>query len=618
MITIFKNFTEVDKPHQVEIKNVLARIKSGKDGLKEQVEKLRTLPENEYKKEKKKLPIACFNGQFDYRSKDGFKEGSGYFILDFDDLEQPEKRLLEVKQKPFIYSAFLSPNGKDFKAVVKVPKLTSDYEYKVYFDLLKQEFPEIDPSGKDISRACFFSYDPNLYLNPAASTFTEKKERMKVKSWDNVNKALQKIEDAIEGEKHHIRTKIAYLFGGWVANKDIGENEALTLLGRSVAKNTDNYDAAMKSVEGCLQAGKQKPLSLGEIRDTLNMKTGLGKVYYHMDEVWDKVQNFIKEGYTKGMDLGWKTLEDNYSIKRGATTYIYGYPYSGKSQVWHEILVNLAYEYGTNAVIFSPESGNVEHIYAELISIAMKESIVGRPVNVDEFNNVSKFIKRKFRVIDPYGKEFNMKDLLGQVESIERGEEIKIDIISIDPLNYLDLDKTNRRSDLAQGKDLDIFLADAKKNDRHNCIVTHVRDIPIRNVKDDKGSILYSYYPCPTPFDTANGQMFYRKGMGMIAIWRPLDTDDNPIEKSDGSSYAQNETVFVVQKAKPKGIGKNSKASLFYDEDKNCYYEYINGYQSYSWGHKSAKPIQQNNTFMSENKPNLIPLQEAEKTETIF
>lgn len=592
-ISIFENYAKVDAPFDTSIESVLSRIKSGDKGLKETIEKIRQLKGKEYKEEKKKLPIACFNGLFSYRSKDGFREGSQYYILDFDGIDNPQKRRQEVESKPFVYSCFTSINGKDFKTIVRVPKIKSDYEYKLYFDLLSQEFPEIDPSGKDISRACFFSYDPNIYINPAATVFKEQRDKMKVKYWDKVNQALQKIEDAIDGEKHHIRTKIAYLFGGWVAAGSIGENEAMTLLERSVAKNTTDFEAAMKTVRGCLQNGKQAPLSMGQEKDVLNMKTGLGKVYYHLDEVWDKVQNFIKEGYTKGMDLGWKCLLDNYSIKRGATTYIYGFPYSGKSQVWHEVLVNLAYEYGTNAVIFSPESGNIEHVYAELISIAMKKSIVGQTVDKDEFETVAKFIKRKFWVIDPMGKEFNMKDLLGQVETIERSEEVKVDIVSVDPLNYLDLPDT-RRYDIAQGKDLDIFLADAKKNNRHNCIITHVRDIPVRNVKTKSGEVLYSYYPCPTPFDTANGQMFYRKGMGMVAIWRPLDTEGNPLKTDEGKSYAQNETLFVVQKAKPKGIGKNSQTSLFYDSEKNCYYEYVNGYKKYSWEFKEEKQIKLN------------------------
>lgn len=611
-VSIFKSYKEVDNPHNVHVNSVLSRIKQGDKGLKEQVENLWTLDKEKYKEEKKKLPIACFNGTFKYRSKEGFEKGSTLLILDFDDIDNPEARRQEVQSKPFIYSVFRSPNGKDFKALAKVPELKSDYEYKMYFDLLTQEFPELDQSGKDISRACFFSYDPDLYLNPAATTFKERRDKMKVKYWDKVNTALQKIEDAIEGEKHHIRTKIAYLFGGWVASKSIGENEAMTLLERSVAKNTTDFEAAMKTVRGCLQNGKQAPLSLGEQRDVLNMKTGLGKVYYHMDEVWDKVQNFVKEGYTKGMDLGWQCLEERYSMKRGATSYVYGYPYSGKSQLFHEIYVNLAYNYGTNTVIFSPETGNIEHIYAELISIAMKKSIVGKVVDQSEFETVSKFIRRKFWVIDPMGKEFNMKDLLSQVETIERSEGVKIDIISVDPLNYLDLPET-RRYDLAQGKDLDIFLADAKKNDRHNVIITHVRDIQPRQIKDSNKDVIGTYFPLPSPFDVANGQMFYRKGMGMICVYRPLDTENSPLEKKDGGGhYEENETLFVVQKAKPKGVGKNSSTSLYYDVEKNCYYEYINGYKSYSWQWKEPKKVQQNHNFMNENKPK-EELKEEEK-----
>ena len=46
--------------------------------------------------------------------------------------------------------------------------------------------------------------------------------------------------------------------------------------------------------------------------------------------------------------------------------------------------------------------------------------------------------------------------------------------------------------------------------------------------------------------------------------------------------YAENETHIIVQKSKPKGIGKTGKASIFWDWKKNRYYCYEGNQQLYS------------------------------------
>jgi hypothetical protein len=230
----------------------------------------------------------------------------------------------------------------------------------------------------------------------------------------------------------------------------------------------------------------------------------------------------------------------------------------------------------------SPESGDVEHIYAELISIAMKESIIGKPVDPEKYKHIAEFIRLKFFVIDPLGKRLTLRDVLNQVEILERMHNIKIDTITIDPLNYLDINTYGDRDDVAQGKDLDLFLADAKSNSRHNCIITHVRDIKSREIKIGK-DVIGHYKPMPTPFDVANGQMFYRKGFGMLATWRPLDTDRNPLTDDFGNEYPKNTLIIDVQKIKPKGTGELGRFSLYYDASKNCFYE---AGKRYSWQYK--------------------------------
>lgn len=594
IVTYCKSLKEPDIVEHLDLDDVLKSIKMSSKA-KVAVENVRNVLEKQgveaYKKEKIKLGLILFNGKFSYRDKSGFEEGSGYIILDFDNLKNPKQTLEGLKSKSYIYCIFQSVNGKDYKALAKVPKIRSDLEYKVYFNELVKQLPELDRSGSDISRACFISYDPNLYINTNCTTFEIKKENLEVKYWNKVEKVLRKIEEAVDGERHIIRLKISNLFGGWVANGEIEKSTALYLLQKSSLKNTDSdIDTITKTLEDGIANGMKSPLSISEEKRILNYKTGLGKVYQSYDEVEEKVKDFLKKGYTKGVDVGFQSLLDNYSMKKKSTTYFYALPAEGKSQIVYEICVNVAYKYGWNFAILSPETGDVEEVFSEILSVVMKTSISEFQFTAQDYEIASAFVRQHFYVIDPLGKDFCLVDMLDQVGALERQYEVKIDSIVIDPLNYLDVPLDGRREDIAQGKDLDLFLADAKKNDRHNIIITHVRDLPLRNVKG-KGDedVKYSYFPMPTPNDVANGRMFFRKGFMMVAIYRPRTTKGEPLEDENGYTYPKNTTLFVVQKVKPKGTGTLSITPLYFDVKRNRFYELVNGENSYAWEFENVK-----------------------------
>lgn len=582
-VTVFKDFVDTKAPHVVGVMNVLERIKTGGD-KKEFIDSIRDLKtKKERDEQKKKLPVICFNGTFSQRDKEHLIEASGLMVIDFDGVEDMQALRTKIESKPYTFANFRSPSGNGYKSLFRIPKVMDDKEFKTYFKAVKQQFPELDDSGKDISRACFFTYDKDIFINRHATEFRlpDVRKLYKVKNWDKVNQALRKIEDSVEGEKHLVRTKIAYLFGGWVASKAMSYDDALSLIEASVAKNTTDFPAAMKTVRECLLAGMSQPLSLYEEKQALDMKVGIGKLHFDLDDVWDKVKEFYKNGYQRGFDTGWDVLDAYYSVLLGSTTIVYGAPYSGKSQLFHEIYVNLAKLAGLNIAMVSPETGEVHNIFGELISIYVGQSFQGDyKMSEQERDEAAEFIKSHFFVIDSFGEDFTYRDVLTQVEAIERTHGIKIHIISVDPLNYLDHINPNLRSDKAQDKDLDVFNADARKNQRHNVIITHTRDRDSRVERDrDTKEIVREWLPMPKPRDILNGQSFYRKGMNMVGVWRPIDFDDNPLP-----DHEVNELVIDIAKVKPKGVGRVGRVSLYYDFKCNRYYSQQNGQRVYAQG----------------------------------
>ncbi len=116
-------------------------------------------------------------GTFSERKKTGFLKPSGFIILDIDGL--PVDQLSEVRQviesDQHTAICFLSPSGVGLKVAFRV-SMNNDAECKAAFAAISEYFSskyqiELDPSGKDISRACFVSFDPAIYYNPDAVEF---------------------------------------------------------------------------------------------------------------------------------------------------------------------------------------------------------------------------------------------------------------------------------------------------------------------------------------------------------------------------------------------------------------------------------------------------------------
>ena len=182
MVTIFKNFNEVVE-HKT-IPTILEEIKTGKY-LHAIVYLRKSLLENKleaYNKAKKSLPAFTPSGKFiDGRKVELLAEYSNFMILDIDKLEPEalQKAIGLVKNCEFTFASFISPSGNGLKILVKTDNVKT--EHKETFLLIQTHFEtllnlEIDKSGKDISRLCFYSHDENLYLNEDSKVFKSQNE----------------------------------------------------------------------------------------------------------------------------------------------------------------------------------------------------------------------------------------------------------------------------------------------------------------------------------------------------------------------------------------------------------------------------------------------------------
>jgi hypothetical protein len=175
--TIFKGFSQ-----PVEDKALMIMIKYIREGkYKEEVEKIRHLINNgdfdQADQLKKQLPAFTPSGTYEGgRKAELLKMYSGYVHLDFDKLnpDQLSEIFQKISEIPYTFACLRSPSGNGLKVFVQVTTSAVEHEtaYKQVQDFYEKELGILaDPKCKDITRLCFVSYDPDLYLNIQSQKF---------------------------------------------------------------------------------------------------------------------------------------------------------------------------------------------------------------------------------------------------------------------------------------------------------------------------------------------------------------------------------------------------------------------------------------------------------------
>jgi hypothetical protein len=179
IVTVFKNIKDTSTPFFRDVSVVLERVREGKS--KDIVKAVRAEKEKSKQNElKKELPAICFSGKFSKRSDASLEMYSGLICLDFD--KYPNKTELNADKEKlskdrYVMSVFLSPSGTGLKVIVKVPDDPANH--LGYFNALQDYFSStfFDKTSKNISRVCYESYDPSIYVNMDSDVWDKVSEK---------------------------------------------------------------------------------------------------------------------------------------------------------------------------------------------------------------------------------------------------------------------------------------------------------------------------------------------------------------------------------------------------------------------------------------------------------
>ncbi len=176
-ITIFKNFTTIIAHQSLE--QIITAIKS--NHYKKQVMAIREAAakgDSERKDFlKKQLDAFTVSGRFEGgRTMQTLTKYHPLVVLDIDKLDHQEVERIrrQATQIQYTRAGFVSPSGMGYKIIVQTNATLKNH--KTVFHAVAKYYEQqlqvsIDKSGKDVTRLCFLSHDPNTYYNKDSKTF---------------------------------------------------------------------------------------------------------------------------------------------------------------------------------------------------------------------------------------------------------------------------------------------------------------------------------------------------------------------------------------------------------------------------------------------------------------
>lgn len=458
-VSIYNNIRNINDGHNITIATALDRIKSGSS--KKTIEDIRThLLEGDQAAAKKlktfSLPYVCFSGTFSKRDDNSIIEHSGFAILDFDHL--PDDIMQSCKEVlmgcNFIYSFWVSPSGDGLKVLAKIP--ASIEEHKDYYVGLVKYFEKfegyVDETSINLSRACFESYDPDIYINEDAEEFVDKyvEEKTTVAitntiirtDYAKVNIAANIIRHSMPGEMHAKLLDASNLMGGYIATGIVSEEEAKRILLDEIiakGKKDDDLKAAEIAIQKGIDYGKTRPLS--ELIAAVSEEEILEGILT-LDKVKSQMKSNFEFGSKKGEDTGIPHVDKVFKWMKGFTYVFAGYANHGKSEFLNYIMLMKSLKSGYKWAVFTPEGHTADTFYDNLIHMYTGQTTDHRSdnqVSKERYWEAAEFIKKHFFYIYPK-KEHSAENINAIFKYLVDHEGV--DGCVIDPYNQLSFDST--------------------------------------------------------------------------------------------------------------------------------------------------------------------------------
>ena len=177
-VSYYNNAEDSKSKRYISLDYVLLEMVAKDEQLKQLTEFVRNQPDEDmFKEEKKKLPMIAPSGIFTHRNDniDNLREYSNIMVLDFDKFPNHEaanefkQKLIQYVDQLHIYAVWFSPSNKGVKVAMLHDNTNPEYHYNLFMQVRFKLYPnteQFDMKCGNLSRTCFLSYAPDVWLNP--------------------------------------------------------------------------------------------------------------------------------------------------------------------------------------------------------------------------------------------------------------------------------------------------------------------------------------------------------------------------------------------------------------------------------------------------------------------
>ncbi len=226
-VNIFNGVTDQDTSKKMSVLDIIWKISEGEW---ESLINMYRFETDKKRKEslKKNLPAVTFSGTLSGkgRTDTNVADYTGIVVCDIDKI--PPGKLTQYKNAlrndAYILAFFESPS-KGLKVLLKVDTALKYHNPHAFLQIesyMKAHYDiTIDPSGKNPSRLCFVSHDPDMYYNEDYMIFpvdaTIDYEALEVSS------NMQSVKNISDGFEASSDSKYVFeIICGWIANSKVG------------------------------------------------------------------------------------------------------------------------------------------------------------------------------------------------------------------------------------------------------------------------------------------------------------------------------------------------------------------------------------------------------------
>ncbi len=578
--TVFNSLYNPEDGKAFDALKVLESIRSSQN-LKQQVEALRAEQDKDKaRKLKMKLPVILWSGEYTRRDESGIREYSGIAVFDFDKVEDVQGLKAELCADPHTLAAFISPSGNGLKVLMKFSDDLQQYRahYAAALDYLQQYSP--DKATSDPCRACFASFDPDLYLNTESAVFDQlpKPQASVVPSSDVLTDNGQKFSNILtwlsnkgeqwaEGQRNTYLTKLSAAccrFG-------IPEEEAARMFMQTYPPDREYneklilgyFKTAYTKFRGEYASVHFERSSGAKKWQGIDIRTGADvsekvleaepfKDNILLEDVADKMWRIYSEGYGQGISTGMDCLDDHFRLGKGRLVVFGGIPQHGKSTFVNNLMLSQSMASGIKWQIYGPESYPAEDFFIDLVHSYCGANVLPGftdQVSKDKYEAALDFVQKHFIYVYPKDDSPTPEYIMQRFE-----ENIISNGVSgcvIDPFNQLDNDmkRTGGREDLYISNFAGTYKKFGQVLDVFTWVVVHPNS-GISPLKGEKNP------PMPTQFNLAGGAMWNNKADDIVIIHRP-NRETDPADTS---------VIFASKKVKKqKQYGRPGEVDLNYD-----------------------------------------------------